>query len=96
MTVRSLSILASALLVCQGCVYTPRVVETYAPECPEPEKKVVVDKDVVQAWPECENVGCLGSALLVGTVSAGTYLVSNTVAVTGNLGYWVGHQLDCN
>lgn len=90
------SIALTVVFTVSGCVYTPRVVETYTPECPKPRKHVNIEKDKVQQFLDCENEGCIAYPLMAGFVSAGTFIVSATVAGVGNAAYWTEHQLSCN
>ena len=91
----SISLTLLAVLL-QGCVYTPRVVETYTPECAEPRRHVEIEKEQVKQFLDCSNEGCLAYPIAAGFVSAGTYVASATFATVGNVAYWADHKIACN
>jgi hypothetical protein len=96
MHARVLFLLLVATLLSQGCVYSPRVVETTEPGCAAPKKHVEVQATGIRELTDCggfNSVGCfvLGGGV-VGVLSG---IVSVTVATTGTAALWVEHKLEC-
>lgn len=88
--------LAAALsLVLAGCVYAPRTVSVYDPDCQIVTRHMVLDGQQVAAIAHCHNEGCLALLVTMGAVSAVTAVVSGSVVVVGNVVYWFEKRTQC-
>jgi hypothetical protein len=88
--------LAGVTLALQACVYSPQVVESYRPECPEPRKRMEIRKDDFGEWMDCHGGDCLSYGVAAGFVSAGSFVVTTTVAAASNVAYWAEYELACD
>lgn len=86
---------AVVALVLQGCVYAPRTVSVYDPDCQIVTRHMVLDGQQVAAIAHCHNEGCLTLLVAMGAVSAVTAVVSGSVVVVGNVVYWFEKHTQC-
>jgi len=82
-------------LVLAGCVYAPRTVSVYDPDCQIVTRHMVLDGQQVAAIARCHNEGCLALLVTMGAVSAVTAVVSGSVVVVGNVVYWFEKRSQC-
>ncbi|MEO8297926.1 MAG: hypothetical protein ABI574_08975 [Burkholderiales bacterium] len=78
-----------------GCVFAPRTVSVYDPQCQIVTRQMVLDNQQVAAIAHCRNEGCLGLLVAMGAVSAVTAVVSGSVVVVGNVAYWFEKRSLC-
>ena len=78
-----------------GCIYAPRTVSVYDPDCQIVTRHMVMDGEQVAAIAHCHNEGCLTLLVAMGAVSAVTAVVSGSVVVVGNVVYWFEKQTRC-
>ena len=89
-------VLAGGLaLLLAGCVYTPRTVTLYDPECRIQTRQMVLDERQVGVIGGCHNEGCVAALVAFGAVSAVTAVVSGSIVVAGNVVYWFEKRSNC-
>lgn len=86
---------AAVALSLWGCVYAPRTVSVYDPDCQIVTRHMVLDGQQVAAIAHCHNEGCLALLVTMGAVSAVTAVVSGSVVVVGNVVYWFEKRSQC-
>jgi hypothetical protein len=82
-------------IVLAGCVYAPRTVTVYDPDCRIVTRHMVLDAQQVGAIGHCSNEGCLTLLVAMGAVSAVSAVVSGSVVVVGNVMYWFEKRSSC-
>jgi hypothetical protein len=78
-----------------ACVYAPRTVTVYDPDCQIVTRHMVLDGQQVAAIGHCHNEGCLAVLVAMGAVTAVTVVVSGSVVVVGNVVYWFEKRSQC-
>lgn len=82
-------------ILLQGCVVVPRTVETYDPECRIVAREVMLDVVQVGGFVHCANEGCAALLVAAGVVTAASAVVSGSIAVVGNIVYWLERRGQC-
>ena len=86
--------LTHSILLLSGCV-TPNVVHVYDPKCQIMTRKVELTLQKVQALDACSNHEC-AAQVLGGAVSlAASTVVSGSVALVGNVAFWLEKSVNC-
>lgn len=88
-----------ALLVGVGlnaCVMVPRTEEHYDQRCRMVTRQVVLKPEVVANLGNCSGRDCEGLLVVYGVITAASVVVSGSVALVGNLAYWVEKQGRCD
>ena len=78
-----------------GCIVVARSADVYDPTCRTAVKQVVLETEVVGAIGGCRNDGCLVMLASMGIVSAASAVVAGSVAIVGNIAYWVERGGQC-
>lgn len=78
-----------------GCIYAPRTVSVYDPDCRIVSRHMVLDAQQVAAISRCQNEGCLTLLVAMGAVSAVSAVISGSVVVVGNVMYWFEKRSQC-
>lgn len=87
-------ILVGALV--SGCVVVPQTTATYDPDCRVVEKHISLAAQEVAALGICRNSSeCAGLLAFYGVVAAASAVVSGSVALVGNVAYWLEKQGQC-
>lgn len=84
-----------ACLVLAGCIVVPRTADVYDPACRTYVRQMVLETTVVGGMGACHNEGCAVMLASLGIISAATAVVSGSVALVGNIVYWVERQGQC-
>jgi hypothetical protein len=92
---RLAAVLALALLA-GGCMVVPRTTHQYDPDCQLVHKRVTLDVQQVNAVAHCgSGADCAGQLAFLGLVGAASAVVSGSVALVGNVAYWLERQGQC-
>lgn len=86
---------ALGALTLAGCIVVPRSAEVYDPKCRTYVKQIVLETEALGAIGGCRNDGCTALLAAMGIVSAASAVVSGSVAVVGNIAYWVERRGQC-
>ena len=92
---RSLRAAAVALLL-QGCVMLPRTVVTHEDPCHTQVRHMVLQPVQVAAIGGCSNQGCAVALAVAGAATVASVVVSGSIAVAGNVVYWLERQGRCD
>lgn len=87
------ALLATAAL--QACIVVPRTTGRFDPECRLVERRMVLDVVQIGAIHSCANDGCVALVVAAGVTAAASAIVSGSIAVVGNVAYWMEHQGQC-
>jgi hypothetical protein len=89
--------LAGGLLaVASGCIVVPQTREVFDPECRVLTRQVTLEAAYVGHLQACVGDGCLGLLAAAGLVTAASAVVSGSIALVGNVVYWLERQGRCN
>jgi hypothetical protein len=89
-TLRPPAVLAALAL--SGCVIVPVTVDGYDPDCRVVTHHMALQPVQVNAIARCGDGAC--AAIVLG-VSAASAIVSGSIVVVGNVGYWAEHRASC-
>jgi hypothetical protein len=91
MRARMLRIAAAAVagLALQACVMVPVTKLRYAEECRTVVKQMTMEPVQLASIGGCSNEGCVTLVALAGVTAAASAVVSGSVAVVGNVVYWL-------
>jgi len=84
-------LLLAALPIC-GCVMVPVTVEGFDPDCRVVTHHMELQPVQLNAIGRCGDGAC--AAIVLG-VSAASAIVSGSIVVVGNVGYWAEHRASC-
>ena len=79
----------------QACIYVPRTTGVYDPECQIVAKQMVLDVVQVGSIQGCSNEGCIALVVAAGVTATASAIVSGSIAVVGNVVYWMERQGQC-
>ncbi|MBK7061747.1 MAG: hypothetical protein IPH51_15005 [Rubrivivax sp.] len=82
-------------LLLAGCIVLPRSAEVYDPQCRTYVKQVVLEAAEIGGIGHCVNDGCVVILASLGIITAASAVVSGSVAVIGNIAYWVERRGQC-
>jgi len=88
-------VLAFASMGLYGCIYLPTTTAEYDPACGIIKRHMSLQANQVEAFVGCQNEGCLELLVLAGVVSATTFVVSGSIAVVGDVVYWLEAKGQC-
>jgi hypothetical protein len=91
--IRCLVAAVAALLA--GCVVVPRTVAGYDPECHVVARQMTLQAVQVASIGGCSNSACGALLAAAGATAAASLVVSGTIAVAGNVVYWLEKQGSC-
>ena len=96
-----LSRLAAPFLVCllalglAGCIVVPQVQSVYDPDCKIHTRQVTLQAAYLGGFHSCVGDGCVAMLAAVGVVTAASVVVSGSIALVGNVVYWLERQGRC-
>jgi hypothetical protein len=79
----------------QACVVVPRTTTVYDEACRTHMRQMVLDVEQVGFFGGCANQGCVALLVAAGVVTAASAVVSSSIAVAGNIVYWIERQGQC-
>lgn len=91
--VRALAALAVWALA--GCVVVPVTRDVYDPDCRLMRREVTLEAAMLGQFHSCSGQECSALLATLGVVSAATLVVSGSLAVVGNVVYWLEHEANC-
>jgi len=78
-----------------SCIYFPMTTTEYDPACGIIKRHMSLQTNQVEAFVGCQNEGCVELLALAGVVSAATFVVSGSIAVVGDVVYWLEAKSQC-
>jgi hypothetical protein len=81
--------------VLQACVVVPRTTSVYDEECRLQRRQMVLEVQQIGAFGGCSNDGCAALLVGAGVVVAASAVLSGSIAVVGNVVYWIERQGQC-
>jgi hypothetical protein len=93
---RGAHLLAAALAaLLSACVVVPRTVVGYDSECHVVARQMTLQPLQLASIGGCSNSGCGALLAAAGATAAASLVVSGTIAVAGNVVYWLEKQGHC-
>lgn len=87
------TLLASALA--SGCIVVPVTVQTYDAGCQLVTRHLELQAVQLGEINHCANQGCVALVIAAAGVTAVTAIVSGSIVVVGNMGYWAERRAGC-
>ena len=78
-----------------ACVVVPVTRDVYDADCRLMRREVTLEAAVVGQFHSCSGQECSALLATLGVVSAATLVVSGSLAVVGNVVYWLEHEANC-
>ena len=82
-------------LLLSGCIVVPQTITTYNSGCELVSRRVQLKQVQVQVFERCGGNDCAVLLAGYGLVAAASAVVSGSVAVAGNVVYWLEEQGRC-
>ncbi len=79
----------------QACVVVPRTDSVYDQDCQMQRRQMTLEVQQIGAFGGCVNEGCTALLVATGVVAAASAVVSGSIAVVGNVVYWIERQGQC-
>jgi hypothetical protein len=79
----------------QGCVVLPATLDTFDNECQVVSHHIVLQAVQIAEINRCANQGCAALVIGAAATAAATAIVSGSIMVVGNVGYWIERQANC-
>jgi len=89
------TLLLAAAAAVAGCVVVPVTRDIYDPDCRLMRREVTLEAAVVGQFHSCGGQECTMLLATLGVVGAATLVVSGSMAVVGNVVYWLEHEANC-
>jgi len=89
------AVLATLVILIQGCVFVPVTTEVYDPGCHIQAKEMSMQPVQVAAFASCRGNECAALLVFVGATAAASAVVSGSIVVVGNVAYWFEKQGRC-
>lgn len=93
-TLAVLSLLAVCGLL-QACIVVPHTREYFHADCQILTREVVLEAAVIGRFQGCVGDACTAMLLTAGAVTAASAVVSGSIALVGNVVYWIERQGRC-
>jgi len=93
---RSHAVVLAAAAVLGGCIIVPQTQTVYDPDCRVMTRQVTLEAAVIGGFVNCSGDGCAAMLATMGFVTAASAVVSGSIALVGNVVYWIERQGQCN
>jgi hypothetical protein len=78
-----------------GCIVVPVTRDVYDPDCRLLRREVTLEAAVVGQFYSCGGQECAAMLVAMGVVTAASVVVSGSLAIVGNVVYWLEHEVSC-
>ena len=78
-----------------GCIVLPQTEIVYDPDCKVHTRQVTLQAAYVGGFQRCAGDGCVAMLAAAGLVTAASAVVSGSIAIVGNVVYWLERQGRC-
>ena len=90
---RALALAAWPLLA--ACIVVPATRDVYDADCRLSRREVTLETAMVGQFHHCSGQECPALLVTLGVVSAASLVVSGSMAVVGNMVFWLEHEANC-
>jgi hypothetical protein len=84
-----------ASLALAGCIVVPQTRAAYDPDCKVATRQVTLEAAYIGGFHRCAGDGCLALLAGAGLVTVTSAVGSGSIAVVGNVVYWIERQGRC-
>ena len=84
-----------AAVALAGCIVVPQTETVYDRECQVHTRQVVLQTAVIGGLHSCGGDGCAAMLAAMGIVTAASVVVSGSIAIVGNVVYFLERQGRC-
>ena len=84
-----------ATLALAGCIVLPQTQTAYDPDCQMQTRQVTLEVAHIGGFHSCAGDGCVAMLAAAGVVTAASLVVSGSIAIVGNVVYWLERQGRC-
>ncbi len=95
MTLRSAATTVLASALAGGCIVVPVTVQNYDSGCQLVTRHMELQAVQIGAIDRCANQGCVALVIAAAGVTAVSAIVSGSIVVIGNVGYWAERRAGC-
>jgi hypothetical protein len=88
------SLLLPTLLL-SACIVLPRTEIVFDDYCKIQKRQMVLDVHQIGWFGGCANEGCVALLVGAGAVATATAVISGSIAVVGNVVYWLERRGQC-
>jgi hypothetical protein len=88
------SLLLPTLLL-SACIVLPRTEIVFDDDCKIQKRQMVLDVHQIGWFGGCANEGCVALLVGAGAVATATAVISGSIAVVGNVVYWLERRGQC-
>jgi hypothetical protein len=85
----------AVISILSGCIYVPTTVRRYDPSCRIVQRQMVLEQVQIATLQDCGNQQCMSLLIAASFVSAASVVVSGTIALSGNVVYWLEERAQC-
>jgi hypothetical protein len=78
-----------------GCIVVPQTRDIYDPDCRVARREIALATAVVGGFAGCSDRDCAALLATLGVVTAASVVISGSIALVGNVVYWLEHQGRC-
>jgi len=78
-----------------ACVVVPRTDTVFDHNCQIHRRQMTLEVQQIGVFRACANDGCVALLVGAGVVAAASAVVSGSIAVVGNVVYWIEQQGQC-
>jgi hypothetical protein len=82
-------------LLLSACIVLPRTEIVFDDDCKIQKRQMVLDVHQVGWFGGCANEGCVALLVGAGAVATATAVISGSIAVVGNVVYWLERRGQC-
>ncbi len=90
----TLALLLAALAL-GSCIVVPVSQTVYDPDCRTATRQVTLEAAYLGGFTRCAGDGCVAMLAAMGVVTAASVVVSGSIAIVGNVVYWLERQGRC-
>ncbi len=86
------------MLLCaalSACVVVPQTREVYDPGCQVLTRQITLEAAYIGGFQRCHGDGCAALLSAAGAVTLASAVVSGSIALVGNVVYWLERQGQC-
>jgi hypothetical protein len=88
-------LVAAFAAMLSACVVVPRTIARYDPQCHVVARQMTLQPVQLASIAGCSNSGCGALLAAAGATAAASLVISGTIAVAGNVVYWLEKQGNC-
>ncbi len=86
---------AFAAAALSSCIYVPATVQRYDASCRMVQRQMVLEQVQIATLNDCRNQECMSLLIAASFVGAASVVISGTIALSGNVVYWIEERAQC-